>query len=98
MTIATISSSRVTAPGTVGVAEPPPVEPLPAEPSPPGRRPKPTLPRSATRPVPGQGAESLHPGEDGALPVVEALVDVGREQEPATGRADPERDRHRVVG
>src|SRR5688500_5598009 len=45
-----------------------------------------------------QRAQPLHPREDAALAVVEPLLDVGREEEPAAGRADPEGDRDRVLG
>src|SRR5258706_3067642 len=43
-------------------------------------------------------AKSLQPGQDPALAVVETLLDVEREQVAAPGRANPEGDRHRVIG
>ena len=45
----------------------------------------------------GGHAQPFDAGQDPALAVVEPLLDVGREQEPATGRADAEGDGHRVV-
>ena len=41
--------------------------------------------------------EALDPREDAPLALVEAVLDVGREDVPAAGRPDAERDRHRVV-
>ena len=54
--------------------------------------------RSASAPpATADAAEALDPGEDPPLALVEAVLDVGREDEPAAGRPDAERDRHRVV-
>ena len=46
----------------------------------------------------GQGPEPLDPGEDPSLPVIESLLDVGREDEPAAGSPNAERDRDGVFG
>src|SRR4051794_28090883 len=46
----------------------------------------------------GQGPEPLDPGEDASLPVIESLLDVGREDEPPAGGPDAERDRDGVFG
>ena len=44
-----------------------------------------------------QGPEPVHPREDGLLAIVEAGIDVGREDERATRGADAIRDRDRVL-
>ena len=51
----------------------------------------PAPPASADRP------QTLDPGEDAPLALVEPLLDVGREDVPAAGRPHAERDRDRVV-
>src|SRR6186713_2818328 len=73
------------------------------------RRPNPSGLRSGMRPLRGVGRERtgaalvgqrpepLDPGEDPPLAVVEPLLDVGREEEPATGGPDPEGDRDREI-
>ena len=53
--------------------------------------------RSAAPPASAASAQPLDAGQDASLAIVEALLDVGREQEPAAGRAHAEGDGHRVV-
>src|SRR5258705_9235988 len=45
----------------------------------------------------GRGAEALDPGEDSPLALVEAVLDVGREDVAPAGHPDAECDRHRVI-
>src|SRR3954465_12718361 len=46
----------------------------------------------------GRRPKPLDPGEDPSLPVIESLLDVGWEDEPAAGGPDPERDGDGVLG
>src|SRR6266516_2203657 len=55
-------------------------------------RPKPTG-RSGIAALLGERSKAFHPLEDPALALVEASLDVRREEEAPAGRADPERDR-----
>ena len=52
----------------------------------------------AAPPASATVAQPLDPGQDPALAIVEPLLDVEREDVPAAGRPDAERDRDRVVG
>src|SRR6185369_14246995 len=45
----------------------------------------------------GHRSQALDPGEDAPFALVEPLLDVGREDEPAAGHPDPERDGHCVL-
>src|SRR3954452_7163227 len=46
----------------------------------------------------GHAPKPLDPGEDPSLPIIESLLDVGWEDEPAAGGPDPERDGDGVFG
>src|SRR5690349_18456159 len=63
-------------------------------------RPKPSGRRSAIavdlRGARGEVPKAFHPGQDAPLSIVQALLDVRREEEPAPGRPDSERDGDRV--
>src|SRR5215213_7614891 len=92
-----IVSSSVTTPaiGASTVATEPPSA---------SRRPNPTG-RSATIHLVGkpgrfvvESAEPIHPREEAPLSIVEAVLDVGREQVAPAGAPDAVRDRDRVVG
>src|SRR6478736_4735400 len=45
----------------------------------------------------GRRPQALDPGQDAALALVQALLDIGRKDIPAAGHPDAERDRHGVV-
>src|SRR5437773_1017818 len=88
---ATMSSSSSVAPSATGVSVAPP------RPKPSDRSTIAALRLRASRRV-RQPAEPLEAGEDSSLAVVEAVLDVGREEEPAAGGSDAERNCDRVIG
>src|SRR5260221_12850828 len=97
---ATRSSSSLTASG--GNGAPPPSGESPAAAS---RRPNPkpterrsTIGSSVCAHARACGSEALETGEDPSFAVVEARLDVDREEVTAGGHPDPEGDRHGVVG
>src|SRR5574340_589397 len=102
--LAAVCSSRLAAPGTAATTG---STAFPGGSS--MRRPKPTGRRDSDieallggdpihRRLRGEGAETLHPGEQDTLAIVQPLLDVEREDIASAGRADAEGDRDGVVG
>src|SRR5438093_5707221 len=85
------AAARSSIVGTAGGAVAPAAAASSCRPKPSGRRSGIGLPRGRHR------SQALHPGEDPALAIVEALLDVGWEEESPARRPDAERDRDGVL-